>query len=542
MTLSNSVLGKLVVDPPTAAMLARRSVSKEREILRVAATLGNYDAAAGARRAIAEVLNWAARQVGELPAVAWEQKPFEQLAGGRTCIAVVLETINSLWAMRMDRPDRDVAQRTWTVEIVVGYRPTDQHALFSLRLLVNTPESTLRIEPSVPGLVRQVATACGLNYGPSLFEVRPWTLESRQHAEMLCDFILDPARRHPIFACSVPERADEPLLDAQLLSKHTLGIARVVVVPATYSWVLTEAFGKSRSVFAGAVRAYLPGFSSDANPFVHRLYLADQVADQVGAKRASLSLRWLAANESLRRLRLGGDVLAFSTVRDAALTAERRRLQSEGAASEMELAVAQQQIESLREALSGAVDEKDLYFHEWTASDAEARQFEQQCRGLRARIQVLIAQIKQRGERPDDGSKLPEHWEEFAEWCDETLAARVILSPRARREVKSPEYDSPGHAAQCLLWLANEYWEARLDGAGDDLQGAILEGVHNARCGADSLELDFDGRRLRADWHIKSGGNTRDPRRCLRIYYAWDQQSQQIVIASMPGHISTDAS
>ena len=43
-----------------------------------------------------------------------------------------------------------------------------------------------------------------------------------------------------------------------------------------------------------------------------------------------------------------------------------------------------------------------------------------------------------------------------------------------------------------------------------------------------------------AYWHIKNGG-TRDPRRCLRIYYFWDATTQQVVIADMPAHRVTEA-
>ena len=39
----------------------------------------------------------------------------------------------------------------------------------------------------------------------------------------------------------------------------------------------------------------------------------------------------------------------------------------------------------------------------------------------------------------------------------------------------------------------------------------------------------------------ENGGNTRDPRRCLRIYYFWDEESQMVVIATMPAHIRTGA-
>jgi hypothetical protein len=41
--------------------------------------------------------------------------------------------------------------------------------------------------------------------------------------------------------------------------------------------------------------------------------------------------------------------------------------------------------------------------------------------------------------------------------------------------------------------------------------------------------------------HFKNGGNTRDPERCLRIYYFWDDESQQVVVGSLPGHLDTRA-
>ena len=37
--------------------------------------------------------------------------------------------------------------------------------------------------------------------------------------------------------------------------------------------------------------------------------------------------------------------------------------------------------------------------------------------------------------------------------------------------------------------------------------------------------------------HLKSGGNTRDPTRCLRIYFFWDDDEQQVVVGSLPGHL-----
>ena len=48
--------------------------------------------------------------------------------------------------------------------------------------------------------------------------------------------------------------------------------------------------------------------------------------------------------------------------------------------------------------------------------------------------------------------------------------------------------------------------------------------------------FDWQEGRLSADWHVKNGGNTREPRRCLRIYYGFDEATRQVVVADMPAH------
>ena len=117
----------------------------------------------------------------------------------------------------------------------------------------------------------------------------------------------------------------------------------------------------------------------------------------------------------------------------------------------------------------------------------------------------------------------------------------MLLSPRARREVTAPTFADVSAAARCLLWLANEYRDRRLQGGDGDLRLKLEGGLANERCGADTFQIDWQGVRTNVEWHIKNGGNTRDPTRCLRIYYFWDEAGQQVVIASMPGHLRSGA-
>ena len=139
--------------------------------------------------------------------------------------------------------------------------------------------------------------------------------------------------------------------------------------------------------------------------------------------------------------------------------------------------------------------------------------------------------------RSDPGAVLPTTWKQFPDWCDRHLAERLILAPRARNTIKKTQYEDVGTAAKCLLWLAGAYRNARLGGAGDDLRGPIESGLWNDRCGGDSFPFDWNGKRIEVEWHVKNGGNTTDPARCLRIYYFWDEASRRVVVASMPDHI-----
>lgn len=525
------------------AMLPESARVRERELLRVAGQLAGTDAAITAQAARGEVLKWAEKQVGDqLPTVSSTGRPFEHLRGGRICIGTGFsDPHRALWALRVDRPDADVAQRTWTTEVVIGYAPGTSSAMFSLRLIASSPESTLPVEPAVPGLIRRIATVCGLRQGGDPLNGGVWDIESEEDAEDLVAALLNPARILPYLVCSIAERETQPRVNSQLLAKVTLGIARVVVVPATFTWVLTQQLGKPLAVYNGAVRAYMPGFSYDTNPYAHRLFLVGLTAEDERVKSTLTALRWIAANESVRRFQLGSDVLAFSAVREASLDVERERLKQAGSADTEQLRAAQAQIDALKDDLRRSTETQQWLSDEHKTIEEHAQGLEQQLRGAQFRIQQLLQQIKARGDTPDAGIQLPAGWDAFADWCDEVLSGRVVLSGRARREIKSAVFDAPQTAARSLLWLANEYRDSRIDGASGDLRKPIEEGLHNDRCGADSFEFSWGNRNVPVEWHIKNGGNTRDPRRCLRIYYFWDEESQLVVIATMPAHIRTGA-
>lgn len=314
--MSSSVLWEAL--SPLAARLPK--VVREHEILRIAATISGNSQPNAANIARQQVLVWTQnRSGGRLPDSAWRFQGFEYFSGGRNSMGVRIENETSdIWAIRADDPDKEVPGRIWTTEVVVGAM-AGQAPRFSSRLLVSTTEDELDIEPHVPGLVRQIAEKCGLSRG--IYEINPHPLivKTNDQADGLVESLVDSDRRLPVFVLTIPEAGDGPLLDADVLARAVLGIGHVVVLPAPFTWALTQRFGKPRSVFGGAVRAYLPGFSEDANPYAHRLVLAEQLSTGDGQVQCSRWMRSLAAKESVRRTALGVDVLAFAAIRNVSL-------------------------------------------------------------------------------------------------------------------------------------------------------------------------------------------------------------------------------
>jgi len=515
----------------------------EREILRVAATISGDDPLAAMVSTRREILAWAQRRSGgRLPTGAWDGQSFEYMPGGRTTLgARVRKGDADLWALRNDDPDKTVPGRVWTTEVTIG-RGGDDAPQLSLRLLVSSPEDELDIEPHIPGLLQQVSEQHGLWVGS--YEVKPeaWCIRSQDDVSDLITMLESRGREIPVIIASGDERAadpDQPLIDVPTLARATLGLAHVVVLPARLTYGLSDVFGKLRSVFHGAIRVYMPGFDAASDPYSHRLVLADVVRRDPAA--CVRDLRWRVATESLSRTRLGHNILPFSAVRSAALQVEQEAKADARATDSDRLASAWKGIEALKAELQEAQNQVVLSLEEAVSFEARAKSAEAQLFGARARIQQLEQQLQARGYGPDTDLQLPETWPVFSDWCDQALIGRLVLVPSARSEIRKAVFNDIAQAARCLIWLAGTCRDRRMNGGGSLANIPIVRGVENAPCGADSFTFDFHGRSLEADWHVKSGGNTRDPNRCMRIYYAWDEPTQQIVVAAMPAHRRTGA-
>jgi hypothetical protein len=520
---------------------------KEHEILRIAAELSNGEQSDTTALIRKEALKWAQnRTVGRLPDEAWRGEAFQHLSSGRTCMgARAVEGESDIWALRVDDPDKEIPGRVWSTEIVVGKASTNA-GLFSLRLLITSPEDQLTLEPHSPGIVLQLAQRPGLYAGTYRISAESSTIRSDADMQTLIAQLIDPARKLPLIVLSVPASSPNPeksQIDSAVLARATVGLAQVITLPARFTWGLSEQFGKRLSVFEGASRMYLPGFTADSNPFGgHDLFVPKDPYDTSEAANILSRLRWSASRASVRRLQMGSQVLSFAIVRNQNLQRRQEELSRSGASDKELLKAAEQRITSLDQQLEQEEHYSDEFSRMHSAAEERAQSAETQLKSAGFRIQQLLEQMKAIGQTPDTNITYPTQWNLFDDWCDMNLAGRVILAPQARRGLRSAEYAEIDTAAKCLLWLANEFREVKINGADGSLRdAAVLPGIINAHCGGDQFEIEWQGEKRIVEWHIKTGGNTRDPARCLRVYYFWDEVSQQSVIASMPGHRRTEA-
>ena len=197
---------------------------------------------------------------------------------------------------------------------------------------------------------------------------------------------------------------------------------------------------------------------------------------------------------------------------------------------------AEKRIASLEQALGDAGQEND------------------ELRGEKHRLLQRLAALEG-GEHTEPGEQrsvppLP-GYAELPAWVEEHFSGRVALAGRALRALKGAGFEDVALVGNAIELLATSYRQMKSEG-GRELRDAFEGELRALRLqetpsitpvgqgkARDDYELEWDGRRLALDRHLKNNAKTRDPRLCFRLYFAWDEASRQVVIGHLPGHMKT---
>ncbi len=140
---------------------------------------------------------------------------------------------------------------------------------------------------------------------------------------------------------------------------------------------------------------------------------------------------------------------------------------------------------------------------------------------------------------------------DLPDWTERHFPGRVVLCGRALRSLKNARFGDVALVGRAVALLGTAYHRMKT-GGGMELREAFEDGLRELKLqetpsispdrqgkARDGFEVEWEGKRLMLDRHLKNNSGTRDPRRCLRIYFAWDEDTARVVIGHLPGHMRT---
>lgn len=536
---------------PVASRL-RESRARVRPVSQVLVRLQRTDERDLFAATVDQVLQWINRRAGQrLPEEAWQRKSFELGALGAQRTAAVAMQEPRYWAARLDDADRGVPLRTWITEIGIGLSD-DGSVLFGSRLTCATRGEDAPFERSVPGFVRGVVTSA-----PALLDGRPVPrdpvlVQDAAGVDALVDLLEDAQRRHAVIVLALPDDGVDPnrtAIDAAKLRLQTFAAAHVCVLTGPASMLLSRLLGKEFSVFRQAVRLYRPGFQRwRSNPYDHPLTLPERIATW-NDEGAQAYASWVAS-QALAITAHSADredlLPSFETVQRWASQLQRKAAREAGTSDQelldladaeiKRLEAAQQEQKQTYDGLMAAVEqERD------EAADAK-REALAQLYALRDRVDKLQTQLAAAGTR----TPIPADLETFEAWCDSHLSGDVTVMSRAVRGVKQSVYEQPSLLYEALLLLRDFFVPMKRNPSVEskarfeaELQRSKLDNSpvgEATRTHADRYTVRYGGRPRVLDWHLKRG-TSREPVRCFRLYYFWDDESQCAVVGWLPSHL-----
>jgi len=516
-------------------------------------------------------------------------RSFSTTGPNSACRAVrIRDARGDFWAAQLERtPHRSQA----TVAEVVVAQPEGNSPLVRIEVVDRSVVPTDPIAGYPAEMLAEMAERVPLLQAGRTLSHTPIVVESAETMQGFHRMLVDPGRQMPFAVASVPPDIDnvDPLeRQWTSLARALTGLAIVWVLPPKMTYRLSDLVTKSLSVFLGAWRFYRPGFNHLADRNHHPLVLRNRMEDDRGVQETMRQFLNMAVEERIRagadsRFPIGyddlvreettggrgpGRLVAFlrDSLQGGSTEPSRPEYATQSAANSGRMLTeglrdrAEAERTTVREPPPGASETGTELPDETgragpgprtstAAPQTLASRYEQaRRRAVRAeherdealnRAARLAEMVRALGGNPDAVTSLPTAWEQFEPWCEEHLGECVALSCEARRELSNAEFEDVGLAARCIHWLAHHYREERLRGGNPHRHGRIDhigDEVVNRPCDADSFECNWGGHSHRVEWCLQCGTDTCGPRRSLRIYYFWDDETQRVVVASMPPH------
>lgn len=542
------------------AIASRAPFARVRSVSQVLLTFESDDPEKMFRAIQKEALQWLAKRAGRLlPKHAWDGDSFELLEAGAQPVSVIALDDPKYWCFRISDADRSVPRRSWVTES--GILLDGNKALFGCRLQCVALGESPEFDATIPGIVMQVVSNHAAFLDEHRVSQKAWAINSDNGVDSLVDLLENRGRTRPVIVVALGDddgNDGHGIVNADEIARLTLGAAHVVTLTTDAAYALTDKVGKEFSVFRQAVRTYRPGFDSfEDSPTDHPVALPRNIAEwtEGGAKGFQRFLVERVLRDTVVGVDIYRELPSFADIHAKALSQKRAKASMAGASDKELLSIALEENDSLRRKLE---DEKETYDglllsaeNERKQIDAERVQARNEIRSMEARLMHLESALSESGRRED--VPIPDSFEGLEGWCNNYLSGKVHVVSRAFRTASKSDFEKPDLAYKTLLILRDYFVPMKREGGLDKketYERALVEfGLEDSpsfagpRAGeqGDEYKVNYNGRPRYLDRHIK-GSNSRDERYGFRLYFFWDDETQQVVVGSFPTHLATRAS
>lgn len=351
----------------------------------------------------------------------------------------------------------------------------------------------------------------------------------------LLPLLLDVDRALPVVVVTTPLDAREPLVDAGKMAGLLAGIAHVFQLASKEATVaLSNALGKPRSAYEGAIRLYWPGFNTESDPNDHPLFRRRDIEALRGTEGsvADHLLHRIAGVAALHGPETWLDhdfALIDAQERKRTRKAARERFRQEGAGDEM--------LRHLRDLESA----NDQFALEHDRQEAVIEHLQGQVQELEGSKQAVFDELRRRAHaaRASGPTSVYEAVRFAAEDC-----RRLDILPEALESAYSSTYQQPENVYDAFLAMDRIAGRLAAGTLPAGLAGAFAEaGLNFASDISDTAKRRFkdDYRRRHGDREVMLGPHIRlgagSARTMLRIYFAVDDTRRSFVVGHVGKHL-----
>ena len=488
----------------------------------------------GDKGAIEQSVRWIANRCGSrLPEEAFAGDPFDtglDAAAPALALAGRIDA-SDYWAAKLRFPDRDWGGRTWLTEIVIerSIKPR-----ISVRLAVKDRSSALEAHPperTVPGIVRQIVEEVGAYDRSGKIDIKTPLIVSIDEFE---ESVLREGREIPLLLFGQDVFTNFPSA-VEKSSNSLIGVCRTAVLDSEASWQVVNKFSKPFTVFGLCAKLYYPIENKiPIDPFDHPLIPLDGVtADE---------LRSLVIQYTMElRYRDFDPLPRFAQVSTAVELERMTAASPTGMLSANEIAKLGERLNELEEERNSY---EDLLGEAAETARSNGREISQLRNELQdsGRTHEAISAIL--SAMPLDRIPISPPplltLSVLDQWCAIVTGKTLVLTKQFHKSATELP-DDPAYLRRIASAL---HGIARVTAGQITLNGRNIpvgQGVEICPVGDTEGRSDYDfnheNRQLRTDWHAK-WGNGHDIRAAFRIYYYWDQPTNQAILQCVTPHLS----